>query len=119
MMLEAKKFEQRIKKEEKEEKALIKALSQETGFHVNMDEPNEGEAPKKDKGCGVYLRSMRIMAPLRLHEATQQKLEIALQTAGIEPGRIKANQKTVEEYDNLCMTILTMIELQSYIEKKK
>lgn len=70
---------------------MTKAISQETAFHVNMDEPNEGEPQKKDKGCGVYLRSMRIMAPLRLHEATQQKLDIALQTAGIEAGKLKAN----------------------------
>jgi hypothetical protein len=35
MMIEAKKYESKIKKEEKEEKTIAKALELETGFHVN------------------------------------------------------------------------------------
>lgn len=105
LVAELKKLDQKIKKEEKEEKTLRKLIYSEQPFapaNSNQQSANQ-EAPivpadvdgeeaktsgggRRDRGSGVYLRSQILQTVLPTKkEHLQKKFEIVLEDIGIDP----------------------------------
>jgi len=126
MQAEAKKLEQKIKKEEKEEKNLRKLINAENqvqnqeiaeGEEALGDEPQKGG--RRDRGSGVYLRSNRLIAPLPISEKMNKKLEDMLGQWKINGAELKPTAQVVKQYDELRREILHIFSLQKYIKKKQ
>lgn len=123
LVTEIKKLDQRIKKEEKEERNFRKLIYDETSFAIppqinnaqfeniggvvsgnlaaaeaNLNESNI-QGGRRDRGSGVYLRSQVLQAPLPTNkEHLQKKFEIILAEIDIDPLELPPTQKVSEFY---------------------
>ena len=129
---EIKKLEQRIKKEEKEEKNFRKLIYDEQSFaippqvsNVNMTEsPDQlaqdegGKGGRKDRGSGVFLRSQVLQRTLPTKkEMLQRKFDTVLESMNLEPLDLQPTQKVADLYQELVNEVLKMFALENYTKK--
>eukprot|EP00347_Sterkiella_histriomuscorum_P001401 403372177 len=138
LIAELKKLEQKIKKEEKEEKNLRRLIYNDSSFSLPpVNNGNQGvpeyvgqaangeddlgqKGGRRDRGSGVYLRSQVLQATLPTKkEHLQKKFEIVMKELKIDPLELKPTQRVVDKYQELMNEILKMFALQNYIKKKK
>ena len=140
---ELKKIEQRIKKEEKEERNYRKLVYDESSFAIPtqvaagqvleavagaggtvVQRGDPSDAARKDRGAGsgvvsgVYLRSQVLSAPLpSKKEHLQKKFDIVLSEIHLDPTELQPTQAVAETYQELVNEILKMFALENYIKQ--
>ena len=119
MQVELKKLEQKIKKEEKEEKNLAKLIDndlEEAKFQFNLDKnAKSGKKDGQQLYQGVMLLSNRFMTKLPVSESIQLQIDAALQGMKIDPSNLHCSKNVCEEFDNLREQLLIYYSLDKYI----
>jgi hypothetical protein len=118
---ELKKLDQRIKKEEKDEKNFRKLIYQDQAFSIPVsggDEENAGG--RRDRGSSVYLRSQVLTAQLPTKkESHQKKFEAILEGIDVNPAFLAPTQRVTEVYQELTQEILKLFAFENYVKKMK
>jgi len=109
LMASLKKIDQKIKKEEKEEKNLARLIG---------NDLEEIKMPIK-KCSGVMLLSNRFSSKLPVNDTLQQLIDAALNGMKIKPSELPFSQPVLEEFDNLREQLLVLFALDKYIEEKQ
>jgi hypothetical protein len=109
LMASLKKIDQKIKKEEKEEKNLARLIG---------NDLEEIKMPLK-KCSGVMLLSNRFSSKLPVNDTLQQLIDAALNGMKIKPSELHFSQPVLEEFDNLREQLLVLFALDKYIEEKQ
>lgn len=119
LLQEAKKIEQKIKKEEKEEKQLRKIIHADQGEKKEIvpvpEDDDLGKGGRRDRGSGVYLRSQRLSAPLPVSEKMNQKMETVLNELKVKATELKPTERVVDLYDDIRKEVLKLFQLQKFI----
>ena len=123
MQIELKKIEQKIKKEEKEERNLAKLIDndfEEAKYQFSLEKSSK--SGKKDGHRlyqGVMLLSNRLLTKLPVSEPIQMQMEAALQGMKIDPSSLHCSRAVCEEFDNLREQLLIYFAIDKFINKKK
>lgn len=126
---ELKKLDQRIKKEEKDEKNFRKLIYQDQAFTIppqvgslpqSLADGDDAMGGRRDRGSGVFLRSQVLLAPLPTKkESLQKKFEVILEGIDLNPQYLVPTQQVTELYQELTQEILKLFALENYIKKMK
>eukprot|EP00743_Colponemidia_sp_Colp-15_P005390 GILK01005792.1.p1 GENE.GILK01005792.1~~GILK01005792.1.p1 ORF type:complete len:478 (-),score=102.17 GILK01005792.1:141-1538(-) len=135
LLEEARKLDQRIRKEEKDvrnlqklmkgsevdetptpkrKKATVIATPAATADEDAMSPSKRG----KDRGSGPYLRSARLSAPLPITARQTKKVELVLEELGVGLKPMPTSA-VVDMYERLRHEVVTMLTLQKAVTKKE
>ena len=118
---ELKKIDQKLKKEEKEEKNLAKLIGkdiEECKIPIELEKQKTGRKDGQRAFQGVYLLSNRFQSKLPVSEELQLTVNAALQGMKIDVNQLHYSQNVLELLDGLKEELLVLFSLDKYINQK-
>ena len=119
-----KKIDQKLKKEEKEERTLAKLKATDMEY-MRMPQELEkfsGKAAKREGArafSGVMLLSNRFQSKLPVSEHMQLQVSAALAGLKIDPANMHASRAVLDAFDDLREELLVCFSLEKFIKDKR